>query len=103
LHIGRVQSNTAIERTAEFEGEDAPEGIHHEGASSVHKPTVERLKDLARGFLGVLAPLLEAGADLIPGLIDRFRISHLLLDERLHRDTESMCRINALLNRNQEG
>jgi len=83
--------------------EEAPEGIHQDGASSVHNLTEERLKDPARDFLGVLAPLLEAGADLIPGLIDRFRSSVVLLDEHLHCDTESLRRINALLNRNQEG
>ena len=83
--------------------EDALEGIHHDRASSTHKSTEERLKDSARCLLRALAPLLEAGTDLIPGLLDRFRISLRLLDERLHRDTESLYRINALLNRNQEG
>ena len=61
------------------------------------------LGDIARKTLNVLAQLLEAGADSIPDtLLDRVKNSSLLSDERLRHDTDSLSRIQAVLNRHQE-
>jgi len=83
--------------------ENAPEGMHHDTASSTPKPTEERPEDSDSSILRVLVALLEAGGDLMPvELLDRLRTSILLLDEDLHRDTKSLCRIKAKLDRNRE-
>jgi len=68
------------------------------------KAIEERPEDSAHVLLRVLAQFLEAGADLMPAaLLDRFRNSPLLSDEHLSRDTESLNRIDAILNSNREG
>jgi hypothetical protein len=72
--------------------------------------TEKRLEDSAHGPLGVLALLLEAGADSMPeALLDRLRNSCLLSDERLlsdeclRSDAKSLPRIKALLDHNWNG
>ena len=63
----------------------------------------KRLRDSARGLLGVLALLPEAGvASMLITLCDRVGHSCLLSDERLIPDVDSLSRIKAVLNRSQE-
>jgi len=87
--------------------DEPSEGMPHDGdgADPLLQSVEERLEVSARSLLGVLAPLLEAVADLIPtALLNRhLRNSPLLLDERLHHDTESLYRIKAVLNPTREG
>jgi hypothetical protein len=61
------------------------------------------LRDSARGILGVLTRFLGVGVTSMPvALLDRIRNSVLLSDERLGHDVDSLRRIKALLNHNQE-
>ena len=76
---------------------EAPQGALPE---SIEK----RLEDPGRGLLEVLANFLEAGTTSMPRtLCDRLRNSCLLKDERMSHDADSLRRIDAVLNRNEEG
>jgi len=83
--------------------DEASGGTSDDGeADSTVKPNEKRLEDSGRGLLGVLARLLEAGANQIPdALLYDLGQSPLLSDERLRRDTESLSRIEAVLEHNQ--
>jgi hypothetical protein len=80
------------------EGEGMPQG----GAAIILEWDEERLETSGRGLLGVLASLVEAGAEVMPAeLLDRLGSSLLLSDERLIHDAVSLSRIRAVLNRHQ--
>ena len=77
------------------DGEEMP----HDGADLTLNGNEERLEASGRGMLGVLALLVEAGADLMPEeLLDRLGNPPLLSDERLTHDVETLSRIRAILN-----
>ena len=84
-------------------GSDAvPDGEASQAA--LPKSVEKRLEDSARELLEVLATLLEAGTTSMPKTLRvRLRSSCLLKDERLSHDADSLHRIEAVLNRNQEG
>ena len=76
------------------------EGMSHNGGSIILEWDDGRLQESGRTLLGVLALLVEAGADLMPTeLLDRLESSHLLSDERLIKDVGSFSRIRAVLDR----
>ena len=76
----------------------------HNQAAIEPETKEEHLQESARETLNVLAPLLEAGAGLMPAIfLDRVRSSSLLTDERLHHDIDSLRRIQVVLNSNLEG
>jgi hypothetical protein len=79
--------------------DEASDGmLDEDGIAQRSKPSEEHLEATGRGLLGVLALLLEAGADSMPAtLLDRVRGSPLLSDERLSDDNGSLSRIKAVL------
>jgi len=82
--------------------DEEDEGMTHGGAAAALKWNEERLEASGHGLLGVLASLVEAGADLMPAeLLDRLGSSPLLSDERLLHDSMSLSRIRAILDRKQ--
>jgi len=82
--------------------DEEDEGIPQGGAAAALEWNEERLETSGRGLLGVLASLVEAGADLMPAeLLDRLGSSPLLSDERLLHDSMSLSRIRAVLDRRQ--
>ena len=80
------------------------EGTSYGGEAALTvKLSEERLGASGHGLLEVLALLVEAGATSISAaLLDRLRSSPLLSDERSCHDTESLFRIKAVLNLNQD-
>jgi hypothetical protein len=67
------------------------------------KTLEEHLEDTARDILRVLTRLIEVGVGSMPvALLDRIRSSVLLADELLDHHVDSLRRIGALLNHNQE-
>ena len=76
------------------------EGMSHDGASIILEWGDGRLGESGSTLLGVLALLVEAGADLMPTeLLNRLGCSNLLSDERLIHDVGSFSRIRAVLDR----
>ena len=89
-------------------GQISPSATQHEGHEAANPNSqaevgLKTMDDYARGFLGVLAQLLEAGADSMPDtFLDRVRKSPLISDVRLKHDVGSLCRIQRVLDRNLE-
>ena len=119
VHIDRVDAPWP--EFSEFVQVSCPESTHTAQAGSISSSGVQHegpeiavpnnqaeigpktMNDLARGFLSVLAQLLEAGADSLPDtLLKRVRESPLISDGRLKHDVGSLCRIQRVLDRNLE-
>ena len=114
LHAAYQQSTEPDHNTSppESSAHVAPDGVSDavpetasaEAPQAALPKSVEKcLEDPAQGLLEVLSILLEAGNTPLPRtLCDRLRNSCLLNDERWSHDAESLRRIEAVLNRNQE-
>ena len=96
------EPNSSPDPSISVEWGEVDEGEPHDGAPTTLKRDEEHLEASGRGLLGVLALLVEAGADLMPAeLHDRLENSPLLSDERFLHDAESLSRVRAVLNRQQ--
>jgi len=97
------EPNLSLDPSMSAVWSEADEGVPRDhGAGPTLKMDEEHLEASGRGVLGVLALLVEAGATLMPSpLLDRVRNSHLLSDERLCHDTESLSRLESVLSCNQ--
>jgi hypothetical protein len=96
------EPNSSIEPSNSAVWDEADEEMPHEEAALTIQGNEEHLEASGRGLLGVLASLVEAGADMMPAeLLVRLGNSPLLSDERLLHDAESLSRIRAVLNREQ--
>ena len=96
------EPNLSLDPRDSFGWGEEGEGIPNDGASITLQRDEDHLETSGRGLLGVLAVLVEAGADSMPQeLLDRLGSSSLLSDERLLHDAESLSRIRAVLNSKQ--
>ena len=101
MHAAYPQSTEPDDKTSPPESGAHAAPVWASGA--LPKSVGKRLEDSVGELLEVLITLLEAGATSMPRtLCDRLRNSCLLKDERLSHDTDSLRRIEAALNRNQE-